>query len=228
MGGTETSRILMVEDEVTLGELIRDYLINAGFQVELRHRGDGVVEAVRAAPPALLLLDLMLPGTDGLTICREVRSFSQVPIIMMTARVDELDTVLGLELGADDYICKPAKPREVVARVKAVLRRAGPETIQVAQNRLQLNEERFEAHLDGSLLPLTQAEFRLLSILAVANGRVFSRQQLLDAIYDDYRVVGDRTVDTHIKNLRRKLSDRLGDANPIHSVYGVGYKLTWD
>lgn len=228
MSGAGAARILMVEDEVTLGELVRDYLVAADYTVELRHQGDGVIDAVRRDPPILLLLDLMLPGTDGLTICREVRTFSAVPIIMMTARVEELDCLLGLELGADDYICKPVRPREVVARVKAVLRRAQPEAIATAASRLQLDEVRLEARLDGSPLPVTQAEFRLLKVLAASAGRVYSRQQLLDAVHDDYRDVGDRAIDTHIKNLRRKFGECLGETNPIRSVYGVGYKLEWD
>ncbi|MDX9768606.1 MAG: response regulator [Ectothiorhodospiraceae bacterium] len=221
-------RILMVEDEARLAELIRDYLIAAGYEVALRHGGAGVAENVRAEPPDLLLLDLMLPDVDGLTICREVRAFSSLPIIILTARVEEIDCLLGLDLGADDYICKPARPREVVARVRAVLRRSLPADARPEDTRLVLDETRFEARLDGRVLDLTPAEFRLLRHLVMQPGRVWSRDQLLDAIYDDHRVVGDRTIDSHVKNLRRKLSERLGDANPIRSVYGVGYKLEWE
>jgi two-component system response regulator BaeR len=182
-----------------------------------------VVPEVRARPPALLLLDLMLPGRDGLAICRELRGFTQLPIIMVTARVEEIDRLLGLELGADDYICKPFSPREVVARVKAVLRRqatgGGP-----AQG-LQVEPQAWRAELDGHKLDLTPVEFRLLETLAAHPGRVFSRAALLERIYDDHRVVSDRTVDSHVKNLRRKLAEAAPGRELLHSVYGVGYRL---
>lgn len=218
-------KILLVEDEVELAELVRDYLLHEGYEVTMRHSGAGVVDEVRADQPDMILLDLMLPGVDGLTICREVRRFSEVPIIMVTARVEEIDRLLGLELGADDYICKPFKPREVVARVKAVLRRTFIGTVKSEGEGLQLDTESYAASYDGNKLDLTSAEFRLLAALHARPGRVFSRQELLDAAYEDYREVGDRSVDSHIKNLRRKLGEHMGDENPIHSVYGVGYKL---
>jgi two-component system response regulator BaeR len=218
---------MLVEDEVELAELVRDYLLHEGYEVEMHHRGDGIVAAVRQTPPDMILLDLMLPGTDGLTICREVRRFSEVPIIMVTARVDEIDRLLGLDLGADDYICKPFKPREVVARVKAVLRRTHFGTVKSPEEGLQLDPESYTASVDGNPLTITTAEFRLLATLHAKPGRVFSRQELLDAIYDDYREVGDRSVDSHVKNLRRKLAEHMPEGDPIHSVYGVGYKLEW-
>ncbi len=169
----------------------------------------------------------MLPGVDGLTICRELREFSQVPIVMITARVEEIDRLLGLELGADDYVCKPFSPREVVARVKAILRRQrrdlGAETN--ALHGLVLHESAFRASVNGRILPLTPVEFRLLHSLAEQPGRVYSRAQLMNRVYTDGRVVSDRTMDTHIKNLRRKLADVLPDAELIHSDYGVGYRL---
>lgn len=225
MNSDKPMRILVVEDEVKLAELLRDYLLNDGYEVAMCHRGNGVVDVVRDHPPALILLDLMLPGVDGLTICREVRAFSEVPIIMVTARVDEIDRLLGLERGADDYICKPFKPREVVARVKAVLRRSAIGFDKPVLPGLHLDTAKMEATVDGKPLTLTQAEFRLLQKLVAQPRRVFSRQQLLNAIYDDYRVVSDRSVDSHIKNLRRKLVEHMPGGDPIHSVYGVGYKL---
>lgn len=218
-------QILLVEDEVELAELVRDYLLHEGYEVTMRHSGDGVIEAVRLNAPDMILLDLMLPGTDGMTICREVRRFSEVPIIMVTARVEEIDRLLGLELGADDYICKPFKPREVVARVKAVLRRTLLGTVKSGGKGLQLDTDTFTASYDANKLDLTTAEFRLLAALHSRPGRVFSRQELLDAIYDDYRDVNDRSVDSHIKNLRRKFAEHLSEGDTIHSVYGVGYKL---
>ena len=227
-------RILIVEDETQLAEVLADYLKMSGFEVEISNTGAGVVEAVRAAAPALILLDLMLPVMDGISICRELRTFSQVPIIMVTARVEEIDRLLGLELGADDYVCKPYSPREVVARVKAVLRR-GAAAAQAAANGaedpagdgLHLDEERFLARVNGTALELTPVEFRLLRVLVQRPGRVLSRTQLIDHLYDDHRVVSDRTVDSHVKNLRKKLQMVVPEEEFIHSVYGVGYKLEW-
>jgi len=171
-----------------------------------------------------VLLDLMLPGRDGLDICRELRSFSELPVIMMTARVDEIDRLLGLELGADDYICKPYSPREVVARCKAVLRR-NRRSPPPERESLQLDEARWRATYHGIELDLTPVEFRLLRTLSAAPGRVFSREHLLDGLYDDHRVVTDRTVDSHIKNLRRKLEQISPEEPLIRSIYGVGYRF---
>ena len=222
------ARVLVIEDEPKLAELLCVYLEAAGF--EARRLGDGLEAAreVRDWSPALVLLDLMLPGKDGLDVCREIRAFSAVPIIMVTARVEEIDRLLGLELGADDYICKPYSPREVVARVKAVLRRSRPDATAgedaVRAAGLVIDEDAYRAQLDGTTLELTPVEFRLLALLASAPGRIFSRDQVLDRLYDDHRVVTDRTVDSHVKNLRRKLGAiRPGDL--IRSVYGVGYRL---
>jgi two-component system response regulator BaeR len=220
-------RIMIVEDERKLAEVLRDYLIADGASVELVFHGDDALPALRVSMPDLLLLDLMLPGTDGLVICRELRRFSTIPIIMVTARVEEIDRLLGLELGADDYICKPFSPREVVARVRALLRRSqswqgaaagGPAT------ELELDEERFEARWRKHKLDLTPVEFRLLKALAHRPGHVLSRAQLLEQLYMDHRVVSDRTVDSHIKNVRRKFEDVEVGSDPIRSIYGVGYK----
>ncbi|QQZ39792.1 response regulator [Pseudomonas sp. SK3(2021)] len=216
--------ILIVEDEPKLAALLRDYLDAAGYPCRCLDNGLDVVPAVRAQPPRLILLDLMLPGRDGLEVCQELRRFSEVPIIMITARVEEVDRLLGLDLGADDYICKPFSPREVVARVKAILRRS-PQLTATAQARLSIDEERYCASFDGVALDLTPVELRLLKTLAAAPGRVFSRDQLLDHLYSDHRVVTDRTVDSHVRNLRRKLAQACPGEDPIQSLYGVGYKL---
>jgi two-component system response regulator BaeR len=220
--------ILVVEDEPKLAALLAEYLQAAGFTTRILGDGNAVVPAVRSRPPALLLLDLMLPGRDGLAICRELRGFTQLPIIMVTARVEEIDRLLGLELGADDYICKPFSPREVVARVKAVLRRQGGDD-GAAQGGpvagLNIEPQAWRAELDGHKLDLTPVEFRLLETLAAHPGRVFSRAALLERIYDDHRVVSDRTVDSHVKNLRRKLAEAAPGRELLHSVYGVGYRL---
>jgi len=218
------AHILVVEDEPKIAALLRDYLVAADYRVSVLASGVGAVDCVREHAPDAILLDVMLPGADGLSICRDVRAFSTIPILIITARVEEIDRLLGLELGADDYIYKPFSPREVVARVKAVLRRTRADAAAVAAP-IELDKERFEASVSGRALTLTPVEFRLLDKLVAQPGRVFSRQQLMDAAYRDHRVVSDRTVDSHIKNLRRKLVE-LG-VDPIASVYGVGYRLEW-
>lgn len=222
---TSKTHILVVEDEPKLASLVRDYLVAGGFEASILEQGVGAVEWIREHQPAAILLDINLPGLDGLSICREVRAFSDVPILLVTARVEEIDRLLGLELGADDYICKPFSPREVVARVRAVLRRSNPATARPSPA-VELDEDRFEARIHGQALNLTPVEFRLLGKLASQPGRVFSRDQLIGALYADHRVVSDRTVDSHVKNLRRKLSD-LG-YDPISAVYGVGYRFEWE
>lgn len=219
--------VLVVEDEPTQAALLADALRSEGFEPECLADGNLVAERVRRDPPAVVLLDLVLPGRDGLAVCRDIRGFSTVPIIMITGRVDEIDRLLGLESGADDYVCKPFHPREVVARVRALLRRVQmSHDVGAATAGLRLDEDCFEARYNGALLDLTPVEFRLLRALADRPGRVLSRNQLLDAIYDDGRVVSDRTVDSHVKNLRRKLVEAAPGSDPVESVYGVGYKFT--
>ncbi len=222
-----TPRILIVEDEPKLGQLLIDYLRAASYAPTLISHGDQVLPYVRQTPPDLILLDLMLPGTDGLTLCREIRRFSDIPIVMVTAKIEEIDRLLGLEIGADDYICKPYSPREVVARVKTILRRCKPQRElqqQDAESPLIIDEGRFQASWRGKMLDLTPAEFRLLKTLSHEPGKVFSREQLLNHLYDDYRVVTDRTIDSHIKNLRRKLESLDAEQSFIRAVYGVGYR----
>ncbi len=218
-----TSKILIVEDEQRLAETHRDYLQNAGYETAWLADGLTVVPWVKNNAPDLILLDLMLPGKDGLEICKEIRSFSEVPIIMVTARAEEIDRLIGLDLGADDYICKPFSPREVVARVKTVLRRSAPQAPQSEQI-LSLDEERYLAIVQGQKLDLTAVEFQLLSILAQKPGQIFSRNQLMDRLYPDQRIICDRTIDSHIKNLRKKIAVAAPDLELIHSIYGVGYK----
>jgi two-component system response regulator BaeR len=219
-----SGKILIVEDEARLSGLLRDYLEQAGYEPHILGNGLEVVPWVRERSPDLILLDLMLPGRDGMEICREIRSFSLVPILMVTARVEEIDRLLGLELGADDYICKPFSPREVVARVRAVLRRTRAQRGTEA-GRLALDRDRLQATVDGRDLALTAVEFHLLHILFSEPGRIFSRGQLMDRIYPDRRIVSDRTIDSHIKKLRRKIEDVGGDGDWVHSVYSVGYKF---
>lgn len=221
---TSENPVLIVEDEPKLAALMQDYLVAAGYPTLCLDNGLQVVPTVRARAPRLILLDLMLPGRDGIQVCQDLRVFSAVPIIMITARVEEVDRLQGLDLGADDYICKPFSPREVVARVKAILRR-GPQLLTSAPPRLLIDEAHYRASLDGVALDLTPLELRLLSTFAHSAGRVFSRDQLLDKIYSDHRVVTDRTVDSHIRNLRRKLERACPGETPIESLYGVGYRF---
>ncbi|ORM70138.1 two-component system response regulator BaeR [Pantoea wallisii] len=221
--------ILVVEDEPKLAQLMIDYLQASNYRTHHLADGNAVLDYVQQTPPDLMLLDLMLPGRDGLTLCREIRRFSELPIIMVTARTEEIDRLLGLEIGADDYICKPFSPREVVARVKTILRRVkrSPEEAQLASH-LLIDEGRFQASWREQPLELTPAEFRLLKTLALEPGKVFSREQLLNHLYDDYRVVTDRTIDSHIKNLRRKLENLDADQPFIRAVYGMGYRWEAD
>ena len=218
--------ILIVEDEAKIASLLRDYLEKVGgYKTHWVARGDEAMKAFDEVSPALVLLDLMLPGMDGLEVCKAIRAKSAVPVIMVTALVEEIDRLLGLELGADDYICKPFSPREVVARVKAVLRRANPTENESLLCGLQIDEERHLASINNTQLKLSPVEFALLSRLAAQPGRVFSRDQLMSVIYSDYRIVSDRTVDTHVKNLRRKLEESGSATDLIESVYGVGYRF---
>jgi len=216
--------LLIVEDEEKLARLLAEYLEQSGYRVACLGDGDAVVPWVRSHVPDLILLDLMLPRRDGLDICKEIRSFSAVPIIMITARIEEIDRLLGLELGADDYICKPFSPREVVARVKTVLRRAAAPP-QAAAAGLLLDEQRYLATLRGTNLDLTAVEFKLLQLLFATPGRIYSRSQLMDRIYPNERVVSDRTIDSHVKKLRRKIAAVRPGEEFIHAVYGVGYKF---
>jgi len=219
------SRILIVEDEPRLSQLMADYLQHAHFHTEQTDSARTAIALAKEERFQAILLDLMLPDGDGMEVCKAIRRHSQVPILMVTARVDEVDRLLGLELGADDYICKPFSPREVVARVKAVLRRANPQPDSAGPT-LALDDERYEAVMGKQRVALTAIEFALLATLSRHPGRIWSRDQLMDEIYQDHRVVSDRTIDSHIRKLRRKLSD--GDEAShdwIGSVYGVGYRL---
>ncbi|CAN5907051.1 response regulator [soil metagenome] len=225
-------RILIVEDEDKIAGVLRDYLVASGFETHRLARGDEVEDWMRVHAADLVLLDVMLPGKNGLDVCKVLRLFSPAAIIMVTARVEEIDRLLGLELGADDYICKPFSPREVVARVKAVLRRGHLNRVAAKADLpaplpggLVLDEPGWSAAIDGRDLGLTAVEFQLLRVLAGQPGRIFSREQLMDSMYRDERLVADRTVDSHVKKLRRKIADVLPERELIHSVYGVGYKL---
>lgn len=221
-----SAAIYIVEDEAELAGLIADYVRAAGFVPTVFGDGALALAAIRADAPALVVLDLMLPGLDGLALCRAVREHSDVPIVMVTARVEEIDRLLGLELGADDYLCKPFSPRELVARIKAILRRvragAGAD---VPQPVLAIDAAARRALVHGAPLELTPSEFDLLAVLARRPGQVFSRAQLLELACQDKLEVHDRAVDSHIKNLRRKIDALAPGLDPIASVYGVGYRF---
>jgi two-component system response regulator BaeR len=232
-------RILVVEDEPKLAAVLCDYLHAAGYVCEWLADGQQALQRMQdgsQAKPAAMLLDLMLPGLDGLELCRAVRLLSDLPIVIISARVDELDRLLGLELGADDYVCKPFSPREVVARVRALLRRADGRLAPAAQQQpaqaliggFSVDEAGQRLAWQGQVLHLTPVEFRLLRLLLSQPGRVFERSRLLDSIHEDFRDVSDRVVDSHVKNIRRKLAALQPPQDCISAVYGVGYRFDPD
>jgi len=218
------AHVLVIEDEPRLAGVLRDYLHAAGCTTAWEADGAAALAAFDRERPDLVLLDLMLPHRDGTALCADIRAVSVVPIIMVTARVDEVDRLLGLELGADDYICKPFSPREAVARVKAVLRRHRQPAAQQTGG-LRIDEANCRIAWHGHGLDLTPVEFRLLRTLAVTPLRVWSRDSLMDHLYPDHRIVTDRTVDSHVRNLRRKLIEAGAEGDPIRSIYGIGYQL---
>ncbi len=221
-------RILVVDDEPSIVELIRVNLEDAGYDVDEAVTGNEALSAFQQNTYDLLVLDLMLPGVDGFEVCRQVRKVSSIPIIMLTAKADEIDRVLGLELGADDYIVKPFSPREFVARVKAVLRRipSSPQSSEVLEyGRLRLNLERRSVEIDGEQLQLTPKEFDLLQVLVRHPGRIFEREFLLEQLWEYDYMGGTRTVDVHIRRLRQKLTEHPSYADAIETVHGIGYRM---
>jgi DNA-binding response OmpR family regulator len=223
--------ILVVDDEPRIVELARDYLEHAGFRVITANDGRAALDVARHHRPDLIVLDLGLPGLDGLDVTRELRRDGSIPIVMVTARDDELDKVLGLELGADDYLTKPFSPRELVARVKAVLRRTDRPTDPsdvIRFGELQLDVPRMRTEVAGRGVDLTPTEFTLLATLARQPGRIFTRSQLLDALHGVAFESYERAIDSHIKNLRRKLEPDPRQPRFVLTVYGVGYRLADD
>jgi two-component system response regulator BaeR len=219
--------LFIVEDEPELAALVADYAAAAGYRATVFGDGALALAAIRRQAPALVVLDLMLPGLDGLSLCREVRRFSQVPIVMVTARVEEIDRLLGLELGADDYLCKPFSPRELIARIKAILRRVPQPAAASTPPTVQVDEAARRIAIHGRALELTPTEYGILAALARRPGQVFSRAQLLDAAREGNANldVTDRAIDSHVKNLRRKLDAVLPGTEAIHSIYGLGYRF---
>ena len=220
--------ILIVEDELDLVQVLRDYLEKAGFQVEAVSNGTAALSTIQHHSPDLVVLDLNLPGMDGLDVARELRRFSEVPVIMITARVDETDKLIGLELGADDYITKPFSPREVVARVRAVLRRSQRDPIKqetIRAGEVHIDRVRHKVEVAGEAVSLTPTEFELLIVLAGQPGRAFTRMQLLEATQGEAYEGYERTIDAHIKNLRAKIEPDPKEPLYIETVFGVGYRL---
>lgn len=220
--------ILIIEDEPELARILRSYLESAGFKVVTADRGDRGLQVWRSEQPDLVLLDLNLPGMDGLDVARAIRKESDAPLIMVTARVEEADRLIGLELGADDYISKPFSPREVVARVRTVLRRtsnSSPAVKVIQMGALEIDLDAHRVTRNSIVLDLTRSEFDLLVTLASQPGRVFSRLQLLEAVQGQAYEGYERTIDAHIKNLRAKIEDNPREPKCIETVFGVGYRF---
>jgi DNA-binding response OmpR family regulator len=224
--------ILVVEDEMKIARLVRDYLQHAGYEVLVAGDGEAAMSSVRGAKPDLVVLDLGLPGRDGLDVTREIRRTSNLPIVMLTARGDEADRVVGLELGADDYVVKPFSPRELVARIRAVLRRTdsartgGPEVLRAAD--VEVDLPRMRVAVAGRPVELTPTEFELLATLVREPGRVFTRGQLLEALHGVAFESYERAVDAHVKNIRRKIEPEPGHPRYLLTVHGVGYRFADD
>ena len=220
--------VLVVEDEIEIARVVRDYLANAGFEVIVVGDGGSAIASVRSAKPDLLVLDLGLPGGDGLDVAREIRRWSNTPIVMLTARGDETDRVVGLELGADDYVVKPFSPKELVARIRAVLRRTraaerGAEVLRAGD--VEVDRGKMRVSVTGRSVELTPTEFQLLSTLVAEPGRVFTRGQLLDAVHGVAIESYERAIDAHVKNIRRKIEPEPGSPRYVLTVHGVGYRF---
>jgi DNA-binding response OmpR family regulator len=222
--------ILVVEDELSISRLVRDYLEHAGFEVIVAGDGEAALSSVRGARPDLVVLDLGLPGRDGLDVTRELRRTTNLPIVMLTARGDEADRIVGLELGADDYVVKPFSPKELVARVRAVLRRTataardgGPEVLRAAD--VEVDVPRMRVSVGGRPVELTPTEFQLVSTMVRQPGRVFTRGQLLDAVHGVAFESYERAVDAHVKNIRKKIEPSPGRPRYLLTVHGVGYRF---
>lgn len=217
------ANILVVEDEPDIAQILVKFLQASGYNTKHVDNGLQVIDAVNQFKPNIVILDLMLPGQDGLTCCRQIRSFSDIPMIMLTAKVEEVDRLIGLEAGADDYVCKPFSAPELILRIKAILKRTQlplPET----SSEISLNEASYTIQYAEQLIKLTSVEFNLFKMLHDSPHRIYSREQIIEKVYQDYRIVSDRTVDSHIKNLRKKLKNLSANNDLIQSVYAAGYK----
>ncbi|MCK7597223.1 response regulator [Microbulbifer sp. CAU 1566] len=222
---TESANLLIVEDETKVARLLKNFLQAQGHKCSVVERGDLVMDWLKSNRADVILLDVMLPGLDGMAVCRAIREYSTVPIIMLTARVEEVDQLLGLELGADDYICKPFNMKNVAARVSALLRRIQFESDKEEQAlEAELPENDNRLLLRGQPVELTATEYRILRPLYKNKGRIYTRAQLLDLAYSDDRDVTERSIDTHIKSIRKKIANVMPELDLIHSIYAMGYK----
>jgi len=225
-----TAPILIIEDDRNIADLVRRYLERAGFETLVAHDGDEGLSAARSRKPRFIVLDLMLPGTDGWEVCRSLRKVSDVPILILTARAEEMDRVVGLSIGADDYVVKPFSPRELVERVRAILRRTAAAPVQadtiLRHGALSLDSEKRRVSVDGEPVTLTPSEFTLLQALMETPGRVYTRSDLLDRLYSGGETVVDRVVDVHIGKLRRKIEADPAKPRFVETVHGVGYRFS--
>ncbi len=225
-----TAPVLIIEDDRNIADLVRRYLERAGFETQVAHDGNEGLAMAKSAMPRFVILDVMLPGVDGWEVCKALRRVSEVPILILTARADEMDRVVGLSIGADDYVVKPFSPRELVERVKAILRRtdaaSAPVSTVFSHGALVLDEEKRRVTVDGELATLTPSEFTLLHTLMGSPGRVYTREDLLNKLYAGGESVVDRVVDVHIGKLRRKIESAPSEPRYIETVHGVGYRFT--
>ena len=224
MSDTLTHSVLVVEDDRKISELLLNYLRTSGYEAIAAYDGREALRMIQERAPDAVILDWMLPGLDGIGVCKSVRVFSDVPILMLTARIDEVDRLLGLDTGADDYVCKPFAPREVIARVRALLRRAEGR-VKSSTKPWEVDDPAFRISWRGQWLSLTRIEFMMFRLLLSRPGRVYSRDQLLASVHDSQRDISDRAIDTHIKNLRKKVQMIEPGTDCIASVYGVGYRF---
>ena len=215
------SYILIVEDDVEIAENVILFLQANKFETQHLTSGEHVISSVRQKEPDLILLDLMLPVIDGMTCCKKIREFSEVPIIMVTAKVEEIDRLVGLEAGADDYVCKPFSAAELVLRIKAILRRT---QFRKPQTGFRLNKETFQIFYNEKKIELTSVEFSLFALLNSRPGQIYSRNQIMDLAYADMRDISDRTIDSHVKNIRKKIKNIGINNTVLDSVYGAGYR----
>ena len=219
-------KILIVEDEEHIAEVLIAYSNRQGYHIEHFKSGKGVVNFVKHNHVDLILLDLMLPEVDGIEICRQIRKFSSVPVIMITAKTEEIDRLRGLDLGVDDYVCKPFSPKEVMARIRAVLRRTNqPKTNVINQSGFELHKDKYVAFLKGEDIGFTALEFKIFMLFINQIGRVFSRDDIINHVYHHSTEISGRNIDNHIKNIRKKINEIEAGLNPISAVYGVGYKF---
>jgi len=226
MSNPLSHKILVVEDDPKISDLLLNYLHANGYEGTAYYDGLKALQYVKEQTPDAIIMDWMLPGLDGIQLCKEIRGFSDVPILMLTARIDELDRLLGLDTGADDYVCKPFAPREVIARIRALLRRSEGK-VKTNIKPWLIEEQSFRISWNGEWLPLTRIEFMMLRLLLSRPGRVFSRNQLLSSIHESQKDISDRAIDTHIKNLRKKLQTLDSQNECISSVYGLGYRFDY-